>query len=299
VDRKTELPELFKQYLRVERGYSDSTVRNYLTDLRQLADFLGQRRSSLLRANRKALREFFGLQARRYAPSTTARRKGSIKTFYRFLLREGLVSQNPTALIAGTRLPTTLPDVLTRREAGTLLDSKLGAEQTNGVRDQAILELLYATGMRVSEVVALDVADLNMKQLEARVRSGKGSKERMTFFGEKAVRALERYLGERFQWVKNRDHQALFFGVRGARLSDRAVRRILDRYAGRVGKPLHPHMMRHSFATHMLEQGADIRTVQEILGHASLATTQKYTHLDIQAIVKAYRKAHPRQKEES
>lgn len=298
MDSKTQLLEQFRQYLQVERGYSESTVRKYLADVQLLADFLGERRSSLLRANRKAVREFFGKQARKYAPATVARRKGAVKSFYRFLLREEHIAHNPTALTAGTRLPATLPGVLTQREAATLLDGPSAGAEGTVVRDQAILELLYATGMRVSELCALDVRDIDFKQREARIRSGKGQKERLAFFGDNAAHALESYLGQRHMWLKGQGGNALFFGVKGARLSDRTVRKVLDRYASRVGKPLHPHMMRHSFATHMLEQGADIRSVQEMLGHASLATTQKYTHLDIQAIVKAYRKAHPRQEED-
>jgi integrase/recombinase XerC len=205
------------------------------------------------------------------------------------------VEANPAARLPPTRLPKRLPDVLTQREAGTLVEGG-GRERTGDfVRDAAILELLYATGMRVSELAALDVSDLDLQARDVRIRSGKGKKERHAFFGKPAADALDLYLARRGLWTDGSGRDALFFGKRGRRISDRGVRRLVDRHALAVGKPVHPHVLRHSFATHMLERGADIRAIQELLGHASLATTQKYTHLDMSLIREAYEKAHPRE----
>lgn len=297
MNQRDRLLSAFETYLRVERGYSVHTIRNYLADLNALADFLAHRRSSLAGANSKALREFIGLQAVRYAPATVARRKTSIKTFYKFLVREGELKASPAALLPATRLPKPLPGVLTRGEAESLMEGGEGTDPLDTLRNRAMVELLYATGMRVSELAALDLGDLDFGRLEARIRRGKGKRERIAFFGEPARAALQAYLPTRHQWHTGGPGEALFFGKRGKRISDRSIRRALDRFSPSVGKPLHPHMLRHSFATHMLEQGADIRTIQELLGHASLGTTQKYTHMDLAAIVKAYKKAHPREED--
>ena len=285
----------FRSYLQVERGYSNHTVRSYLADLEQLADFLAGKRSNLQRATPRLLREFVSLQAVANAPATVARRKASIKTFYRFLLREGVISDNPASRLPGTRLPRNLPAVLTQAEALTLMEARPPIDDFRARRDTAILELLYGAGLRVSELAALDLEDVDLSRREVTVRSGKGRKDRLAFFGRPAQEALRPYLAQRPLWAGSATSSALFFGLRGKRISDRSVRRILDRFAHALGKPLHPHMLRHSFATHMLERGADIRTIQELLGHASLTTTQKYTHLDMASIREAYAKAHPRE----
>jgi len=297
MDERTELLGWFGTYLRVERGFSPHTVRNYLADLGVLADFLADKRLSLGRARRKQLREFLGMQAVRYAPATVSRRRASLATFYRFLCREGLLKENPADLLPGVRLPQRLPSMLTQSEARNLVGGGKGQDDPDALRDGAILELLYGTGMRVSELVSLDERDVDLQGLEIRIRKGKGGKERIAFLGDEAAAALAVYAADRPRWQQGHDPAALFYGKRGRRLSDRSVRRIMDRCAGRVGKPLHPHMLRHSFATHMLEEGADVRTIQELLGHANLSTTQKYTHLDMKTIREAYRKAHPREEE--
>ncbi len=299
MDERTELLGRFETYLRVERGFSEHTLRAYLADLGMLADFLAGKRLSLSRATRRQLREFLGLQAVRYAPATVARRRAAVATFYRLLRREGVVSDNPAVLLPGVKLPSHLPPVLTQGEASQLLEGPAGGDDPDRCRDRAVLELLYGTGIRVSELTALDVRDVELRRRELRIRAGKGDKERFVFLGEEAVDALGSWLEDRPRWLQGHDPEALFYGRRGRRLSDRAVRRLMDRYAGRVGKPLHPHMMRHSFATHMLEEGADVRSIQELLGHANLSTTQKYTHLDMKTILEAYRRAHPREEESS
>lgn len=292
-----ELLERFLVYLRAERNFSPHTLRNYRVDLELLMAFLGKRRSTYLLASRKMIREFITTEATRCKAATVMRRKASIKTFYRYLQRERWVEENPASGLASTRLPQVLPDVLTQKEAENLLDAAECSKAEDRLRDQAMFELLYGTGMRVSELAALDVDDVDLGHKQARIRSGKGRKERLVFFGAPAADALMAYLGERSKWLKKRDVKALFFGRKGGRISPRTVREVLDRWATRVGKPAHPHTLRHSFATHMLEEGADIRAIQELLGHASLSTTQKYTHLDLKTIVEAYRKAHPREED--
>ncbi len=292
-----ELLERFLVYLRAERNFSPHTLRNYRIDLELLLAFLGKRRSSFLGASRKMIREFVTTEATRCKATTVMRRKAALKTFYRYLQREGWVQENPASGLASTRLPLVLPDVLSQREAQNLLEASECSKAEDRKRDQALFELLYATGMRVSELAALDVDDVDLTHKQARIRSGKGRKERVVFFGGPAADSLAEYLAERPKWLKRRDPKALFFGRKGGRLSPRSVRDVLDRWATRVGKPAHPHTLRHSFATHMLEEGADIRAIQELLGHASLSTTQKYTHLDMKTIMEAYHKAHPREEE--
>ena len=294
---RNELLERFRLYLEVERGFSPHTVRNYLADVALLSDYIAGRRGTLETCNQKLLREFVVLQSQRHEPATVMRRKSAIKTFYRLLKREGIVGTNPADGLPGTRLPQKVPRVLTQGEAEALLSNPAVSSPESRVRNLAILELLYATGLRVSELVALDIRDINLSQMEVRVRSGKGGKERIAFLGRQARSALLAWLEERSEWSKGMDRDALFFGKRGRRLSDRMVRKILDQMGLVIGKPLHPHMLRHSFATHMLERGADIRAIQEMLGHKTLMTTQKYTHMDLARLEEAYRKAHPREEE--
>lgn len=319
MEERTELLDRFRTYLKVERGYSRHTLRNYLGDMEALANFLARRHSGLARATRRQLREFLGLEAQGHRPATVARRKATIRTFYRFLVREEVIAENPAAILPSVKLPKPLPKALTQREAEALMDqSGRGGKARTGQprpdseeslrkqkvdasslsRDVAIVELLYGTGMRVSELVALDLDDLDLRRGEARIRAGKGNKERLVYLGDMAREAVRLYLEERPLWANGQNREALFFGKRGARLSDRGVRRVLDRLAVRLGKPLHPHMLRHSFATHMLERGADIRVIQELLGHSSLSTTQKYTHMDLKMLMEVYRRTHPREEEE-
>ena len=298
MEERTRLETMFEQYLRSERGLSEHTIRSYLADLRRWADFLGHKRLSYKRARRRQLREYVGQEAVRYASATVARRKAMLATFYRFLLREGEVSENPAAILPGIKQPKRLPGVLSLGEAANLVEAgDECADDPDLLRDQAILELLYGTGIRVSELAMLDERDVDLRSRQVKVRSGKGRKERFVFLGEAAIASLEDYLSERHLWQRGFDPAALFFGKTGRRLSDRSIRRVLSKRSARVGKPVHPHMLRHSFATHMLAEGADIRAIQELLGHTNLSTTQKYTHLDMKTLVEAYRKAHPREEE--
>jgi integrase/recombinase XerC len=295
VETTDSLLARFARYLVVERGFSAYTVRSYLADLRLLAGHLVSRRQELAAATRRQVREFLAMQAQRMAPATVARRKSAVRTFYRFLVREGVVKASPAAGLPATKLARRLPEFLTQREAAALVEGDGDGTGGDPVRDRAILELLYATGMRVGELVRLDLEDVTAARGELRIRQGKGGKARVAFFGGPAAEALGAWLDRRAEWGKGLSEKALFLGLRGRRLSDRVVRRLLERCGARVGKPLHPHMLRHSFATHLLERGAGIRTVQELLDHARLATTQKYTHVEIGKILEVYRRAHPRE----
>lgn len=298
MEERSRLLKLFKTYLEVERNFSPHTIRAYLNDLHILADFLGHKRTSLHKAGRRQLRDFVALQSQRYAPATVVRRRASLTTFYRLLLREGCIKDNPASLLPSVKLPGRLPRVLSQGEAERLMEEGKENDNPNLLRDTAVLELLYATGMRVSEVAALNLRDISLKRGEIHVRGGKGRKDRLAFVGEAARAAVEDYLTERHLWTGEADPEALFFNQRRRRISDRSIRRLLDKYSGRVGKPIHPHMLRHSFATHLLEEGADVRSIQELLGHANLSTTQKYTHLDMKTLIEVYRKAHPREEEQ-
>jgi integrase/recombinase XerC len=293
----TDILERFSRYLKVERGFSAHTVAAYRNDVLSLARFLAAREEDLVGCTRNRLREFLMQCAQTEASATVMRRKAALTTFYRHLLREGDVATNPARALPSIKLGCPLPSVLTRNETEHLLEDRLAAGTTEAVelRDLAIAEFLYSSGLRVSELCALDLGDVDLLRGEVRVRKGKGSKERIAFIGDAALRALATWLEARSHWKRDKAPMALFLGVKGNRIQQRTVRQFLTHWGTRIGRHLHPHLFRHSFATHMLEAGADIRTIQELLGHASLGTTQKYTHLDAARLLEAYREAHPRE----
>jgi len=294
-----QLLEQFSRYLRVERGFSAHTVDAYRNDVLRLARFLATQGEDLAGCTRNRLREFLMQCAQTEASATVMRRKAALTTFFRHLLREGDVAANPARALPSIKLGRPLPSVLTRNETDHLLEDRIAAGTTGDValRDLAIAELLYASGLRVSELCALDLGDVDLRRGEVRVRQGKGGKERIAFLGDAAARALTTWLDARTHWKRDKAPMALFLGVRGNRIQQRTVRSFLTTWGTRIGRHLHPHLFRHSFATHMLEAGADIRSIQEMLGHASLATTQKYTHLDAARLLEAYRAAHPREED--
>ena len=295
----------FLEYMQLERGVSAHTLRAYGRDLAQFHDFaaeyLGLEKASLDAAaiDPPTVRAFLAEQsARRLAKRTQARRLSTVRSFFRWACREGRVEESPASAVRTPKLEKTLPRHLRPGEVENLLE----AEERDGPlaeRDRAIAELLYATGLRVGELVSLDWSDLDLAARVLRV-VGKGGKERMVPFGQPATTALK---GWRKVWAEVRsghdgldEDEPVFLNFRGGRLSDRAVRLILDRrqQAGGGLQDVHPHMLRHSFATHLLEEGADLRTIQELLGHSSLGTTQRYTHVDIERMLRVYRDAHPR-----
>lgn len=240
------------------------------------------------------------LRAEGHARSSIVRRLSALRTFFSWLQREGLAESNPARGVATPRTEKSLPVSLSVPEAAAVVEAP-PPDTELGLRDRALLELLYATGLRVSELVGLSLPDVDLPGRQVRT-IGKGRKERIVPFGEKAAEALAAWLPARLALLAGRRvrGEPLFLNARGGRLTDRSVRRVLDRAlaAAEVSRHASPHALRHSFATHLLSAGADLRTIQELLGHASLATTQKYTHLDVERLMEVYRKAHPKAEEE-
>jgi len=230
------------------------------------------------------------LKARRFQKVTVARKVSSLRSFFKFLCREGYLTHNPVSVLRSPKLDRKLPSVLEVEEVERLLESHDGS--ANGLRDHAILETIYSVGLRVSEVVGLNLDDIDFISGIVKVY-GKGKKERLCPIGEKALQAIRRYLDHR---PNVRDGKALFLNRRGRRLTARSVRRVLDKALQRASLNRHvsPHALRHSFATHLLDRGADLRSVQELLGHQSLSTTQIYTHVSAERLKRVYDKAHPR-----
>ncbi|MBC7308783.1 MAG: tyrosine recombinase XerC [Tetrasphaera sp.] len=298
--RSTGVRPDFEAHLRQERNRSPHTVRAYLADLDQLEDYLSERGVQLLEASLSDLRGWLGAQAAGgVARSTLARRAAAVRTFCRWATRAGWLEQDPSLRLVAPRRHARLPEVLSASDAGELLEVAAVAsddEDPVHIRDRAMLELLYATGIRVGELTALDVDDLDDGRRVVRV-IGKGNKERRVPYGLPAREALEQWLRiGRPQLARAGSGPALFLGRRGRRIDQRQVREVVHRMLEHVedAPDLGPHGLRHSAATHLLEGGADLRVVQELLGHASLATTQIYTHVSIDRLRDSYRQAHPR-----
>lgn len=297
-----EAIQRFVDHLSLERRLSPNTVLAYQTDLVSLATFLHRGNRSLRDADYPLLRRWLAhLGTRGYARSSMARKAASIRSFYAWATRRGLLPANPASLLSHPSQASRLPGVLKAGDAEQLTTAPADNNPV-GFRDRAILELLYASGLRVAELCGLDLGDVDVDGRWVRVM-GKGSKERVVPMGDFAAAALRDYLeGARASFVRTDgttpvgDQDALFLNRRKKRMSPRDVRSMVERHAARVlaGRKVSPHTLRHSFATHLLEAGADIRTVQELLGHASLATTQRYTHVSRSRLFAAYRQSHPR-----
>jgi integrase/recombinase XerC len=286
----------YLNYLQVERNASPYTVRNYTTDLLGFFHFLQERGlDSLKEVDKTVLRDYLSyLMARRFVRASIARKLSAIRSFYRYLLREEIISTNPIATTVSPKLDKRLPLFLTIDEAKRLVEAP-DLTTPLGQRDRAFLELLYASGLRVSELANLNLEQITLDTREIRVW-GKGAKERMVLMGKPAARALLTYLTQgRPVLLGNRKTNAVFLNRSGGRLTMRSVQSILQEYANQVGldRRVHPHMLRHTFATHLLDGGADLRVVQELLGHASLSSTQIYTHVSKAQARKVYLAAHP------
>ncbi len=283
-------------YLEVERNASPYTVRNYTTDLLGFFQFLRDKGiDSLKEVDRHTLRDYLSeLMEKGFVKASIARKLSAIRSFYRYLLREEIISTSPAATTSSPKLDRRLPSFLTIGEINRLLEAP-DLSTPQGLRDRALMELLYASGLRVSELVSLNLEQVNLETREIRVW-GKGSKERMVLMGEPAARALTDYLNQgRPELLGKKGNNALLLNRYGKRLIERRVQRILEKYtnvAG-IGKRVYPHMLRHTFATHLLDGGADLRVVQELLGHASLSSTQIYTHVSKSQAKKVYLSAHP------
>jgi integrase/recombinase XerC len=292
--------EAFLEALR-NRAVSEHTLSSYESDLRGFQSFLERRETAFESIDHIAIRDFLGhLYERKLQKSSIARKLACLRTFFKFLVRDGRLKSNPAELISSPRLPKKLPSFLTEEEAVAVVEMPQG-DSLKDLRDRAILELLYASGLRVRELVGLNDENLDMSQQLIRV-FGKGRKQRIVPFGEFAGRALAEYLAarNRFPLANSEDdgHMPVFVNLRGGRLSARAVQMLVERTRMRLpsGRRLTAHTLRHTFATHLLERGADLRAIQELLGHASLSTTQKYTHVTLEHLRAEYDKAHPKAK---
>jgi integrase/recombinase XerC len=311
----------FVEYLRYERNASPDTIREYRRDTQQFAAFLtppGEKTLPLDEVDHRIIREYVSsLYDQELERTSVARRLASLRTFFKFCVREKITRQNPARLVSTPKLPKRVPHVLTEEEMGGFLDSlansalaskgtrKLPAKSKSGQlaalmlkRDRAIMELLYASGLRVSELVGLDLGSIDRRGQMLRVL-GKGRKERVVPYGSKAQAALEAYWPVRDGILAKAKGtpaaQAVFLNPAGGRLTDRSVHMLVKKYARltNVNWDLHPHSLRHAFATHLLADGADLRAIQELLGHVSLSTTQRYTQASIKQLMEIYDKAHP------
>jgi tyrosine recombinase XerC len=286
----------FLAYLRHEKNASPHTIAAYGRDLRQVAAYLKEREIRWDKAGNVVLRGFLAeLHEKKRRKTTIGRKLAALRSFYDFCLRRKLVAENPAKVLARPRQDQRVPSFLSEDEAAALLDLPRGGEPLVR-RDRAILELFYATGMRVSELVGVETGDIHFGERLVRVR-GKGKKERLVPFGGKALEAMQDYRGARAVLARGGDGgEAFFLNYRGGRLTTRSVQRMVHKYIRRtaVARKISPHSLRHSFASHLLGRGADLRVIQELLGHASLSTTQKYTHVDLKQLLTVYRKSHPR-----
>ena len=290
--------EPFITWLTDEKGYSRHTIINYRRDILEFAEEAGTE-TDVGSLDKRIIRNYVYSLNIKNKSSSVARKISTLRTFFKFMEQENIVRHNPMGSIPMPKQEQHIPVFLSVDEVFALLESP-GHE--GRVRDSAILELLYSTGMRVSELVACNLASLDFDSEMVRVK-GKGNRERLVPMGKQAIKGLRAYFGERDELLRNRlqqgkkiDKRALFLNKRGTRLTARSVERLIAEYGRKAGidKPVTPHVLRHSFATHLLEMGADMRSVQELLGHASLSTTQKYTHLDMVHLMKVYDKAHPK-----
>ncbi|MCS7046530.1 MAG: tyrosine recombinase XerC [Gemmataceae bacterium] len=295
----------FLRYLALEKQASELTVKSYREDLTQARDFWGAQLGKMWDVRRLTTRHLRAwlvwLHEQGYSKATIARRLAAVRSWFRFLLRRGLVTANPTEGLRGPRQEKKLPHFLAEDAVARLVDAPPSATLL-GRRDRAILETLYSAGLRVSELTSLNVADFDRAEGVATVR-GKGKRERLVFFGKPARAAMDAWLEGRSELLAKlrrtpnvQSREALFLNKNGTRLTPRSVGRLVRKYLAAQGldTAASPHSLRHSFATHLLDHGADIRSVQELLGHRSLATTQIYTHVTTGRLKENYQKAHPR-----
>lgn len=299
VNKENTLLEKFLNYLGVEKNCSPLTISNYRRDVYFFYDFLHQRYNGDVKWQSIGvldIRAYLAmLNTEKYARRTIARRISSLRSFFKYMVRENIVEYNPFAKIKTPKLDKRLPVFLEEFEVNELLE--LPPKTLLGLRDQAVLEMLYATGCRVSELVGLTLERIDTGNRYA-LLLGKGNKERIVPLGHTCCRALEAYYDARAELMAkyNASHDYVFVNSRGGVLTDRSVRRILDKYISQLAlhKNVSPHTIRHTFATHLLDHGADLRAVQELLGHANLSTTQIYTHVTTERIASVYEKNHPR-----
>jgi integrase/recombinase XerC len=284
----------FLAHLSAERRLSVHTVRSYRTDLGQFLEYCCERLNGLplARIGYPQIRDFLGMLLRYgYERRTAARKLSAVKSFFRYLALTGRIPANPARDVKGPRIEKRLPGFLSQFEVARALD--IPGDDETSLRNKAILEILYGAGLRCAELVGLNRPDVDFRAETIRVR-GKGGKERLVPLGSHARDAVHAYLGQPER--RRRTSDAVFLNARGGRLTTRSVQKIVRRFLGEVAEATtrHPHALRHAFATHLLERGADLKSVQELLGHASLSSTQVYTHLSVERLRKVYDRAHPR-----
>jgi integrase/recombinase XerC len=297
----------FLQHLKYERNASEHTLRNYESDLVQFYDHIappdkdGDRRKVDIHAiDNLTIREYMAaLYEKKKKKSSIHRKIAALRTFFRYLCREGILEVNPAKLVASPRVEQALPNHLNIEQMVRFIETP-ETDTVLGKRDRAILELLYASGLRVSELVNLNLIDIDFGNQAVRVK-GKGRKERIVPFGDHAKKALQDYLGVRGELLveadpDNLDSLAVFMNYQGTRITTRSVGRMVDKYVKQCAEIHHisPHSLRHSFATHLLDAGADLRAIQELLGHVRLSTTQQYTHVSMEKLMEVYDRAHPK-----
>ncbi len=278
----------FLRYMDIEKNYSKHTVLNYKLDLNNFKTFLDK--TELEKVDYLLLRKYLAtLKEKNFNARTLGRHLSALRSFFRFLNREGFLKNNPILVLSSPKLDKHLPQFMTEDEVKKVIEIAAGID-LSGLRDRAILETFYSTGARISEVAALSLQDIDFISGTVKVK-GKGKKERMVPIGDTAMRAIRNYIDKR-----NKQTDAIFLNKNGRRITDRGIRNIVGKYikAASVKHGVSPHTFRHSFATHLLNRGADLRTVQELLGHANLSTTQIYTHLSTERLKNVYDKAHPR-----
>lgn len=288
----------FLEYLKIEKNYSDNTITNYEIDLKEFNEFIISINNELLTVTYKDVRKFLEhLDELKYSNGSVSRKISSLKSFYHYLIMKKYISSSPLELVTYPKKPLRLPKFIEYGE----LEELFKVPDTNtdlGIRNLLILEMLYATGMRVSELVNIKLSDINFESKEIKTL-GKGSKERICYYGEYAKEALDNYLEySRYNLLNGKDSEYLFINKNGTNLTDRGVRLIIDNIIKEAGvkTKISPHTLRHTFATHLLNEGADLKVVQELLGHKNLQTTQVYTHISNERLRNVYYETFPRSK---
>lgn len=282
--------EKFMRYMEIEKNYSQHTLTNYKLDLKDFSKFCGE--LSLEKIDYLLLRKYLAvLKEKNLGNRTVGRHLSALRSFFRFLCREGYLKANPILMLSSPKLDKHLPSFMTEEEVSKLIESALPKDNHDelGLRNRAILETFYSSGLRISELVGLSLDDLDFISGIVKAK-GKGKKERVVPIGDVALTAIRKYLDQR-----KKQSNAVFLNKNGKRISTRGVRDVVEKYLKSAGiqRGVSPHTFRHSFATHLLDRGADLRTVQELLGHANLSTTQIYTHLTTEKLKNVYDKAHP------
>ncbi|HHV80937.1 MAG TPA: tyrosine recombinase XerC [bacterium] len=288
-----EYIDMFLRYMKSERGSSRNTLKAYQKDLLQFLNFIREDSVEILSVSKDNIRDFISsLTEKGYNRNSIIRKLSTLRHFYSFMVKRGYTDKNPLVSLFSPKIIKTLPGFLTQAEVEDLITS-IPLDNPLGIRDRAIIECLYSTGVRIGELVQLDIS--NIKEGNQVLIKGKGNKERIVFLGEYAIKSLKIYLEEsRPKLLKNDREKALFLSKYGTRLTSRSIERMMEKYGFLMGKDISPHTIRHSFATHLLENGADLRAVQELLGHSDLSTTQKYTHITLERLKEVYKKSHPR-----